>query len=333
MPVNAVGGYAMPKLKENISLARFSNYKIGGPARFFFEPKNEDEVRWALNEARAKKLPVFILGGGTNILIDDRGVKGLVLRLDIRTLEANSTMITVGAGVPMADILKFSIKKSLSGLEWAGGLPGTVGGAVRGNAGCFGGEIKDSVVSVRSLDMRTAKLIERSAKQCAFGYRASVFKKKNGREIILDAMLHLKKGNGKKIAASIKEKIDYRKKNHPLNYPNIGSIFKNVPLSAVHKYGSAGYKTALSEKSLTFRGSTFSVKTDPSPVISAAKLISESGLRGVRYGGAMFSEKHPNFIVNVKSAKSSDIKKLIALAKVRVRRRFGIILVEEVQIL
>lgn len=124
----------------------------------------------------------------------------------------------------------------------------------------------------------------------------------------------------------------YRAKSHPLDYPNIGSIFKNVPLRAIHKKGSAEYKNVLMAGILTFRGAKFSVKTDPFPVISAAKLISEAGLRGVSSGGAMISAKHPNFIVNVLGARSPDVLGLIQLVKSAVKERFGVELEEEIQI-
>jgi len=323
----------MPKFKESVLLSTFSNYKIGGPARFFFNAKNEKEVVWAAKEAKAKKLPVFILSGGTNLLIGDEGFKGLVLRPDITSIKIKGTTLTVGAGVLMSDLLDVTTKKSLSGLEWAGGLPGALGGAIRGNAGCFGGEIKDSIVSVRSLDRKTMKIVERTAKQCAFSYRDSIFKQRNGNDVILSATLRLEKGDKKTIAASIKEKIEYRKRHHPLEYPNIGSTFKNVPLHSIHKEGSAKYNAALAKATLEHKGSTFSIKTDPFPVISAAKLISESGLRGVSYGGAMISPKHPNFIVNILDASAPDVQNLITLAKAEVKKKFGVVLEEEIQII
>jgi UDP-N-acetylmuramate dehydrogenase len=323
----------MPRFQENILLSNFSNYKIGGPARFFFEPKNESEVHWAVTEAKAKKLPVFILGGGTNLLISEEGFKGLVLRPQLATLRTKGETLTVGAGVLMADILNFSVKNALSGLEWAGGLPGTLGGAIRGNAGCFGKEIKDAVASVRSFDTKTMKVIDRPAEACGFGYRTSIFKKNDGKEIILSSSLRMKKGDTKAIMRAIGERIEYRAKNHPLDHPNIGSIFKNVPLRTIHKEGTARYAKALRDTAIMFRGSPFSVKTDPFPVISAAKLISESGLRGVSSGGAMISAKHPNFIVNVLNARSPEVKSLIKLAKTRVNKKFGVALEEEVQII
>ncbi len=321
----------MPKFKENISLAKYSHYKIGGPASFFFNAKSEKDLTWAVREAKKRKLRIFILSGGTNLLISDKGFDGLVLRPDMRTMKAKGGFVQVGAGVLMADLLEFAAKKSLKGVEWAGGLPGTVGGAIRGNAGCFGGEMKDVIVSVRSLDTKTMKIVKRRAPQCGFAYRESVFKKKNGREIVLDTILHFTKGNKKEITVAAREKIAHRKRSHPLEHPNIGSTFKNVPLERIHKKGGASYRKALAAATVSFRGSQFSIKTDPFPVISAAKLIGESGLRGVSFGGAMISPKHPNFIVNVLDANANDVKTLIELAKAEVWRRFGVQLEEEVQ--
>jgi UDP-N-acetylmuramate dehydrogenase len=335
------------KFRENVLLANYSHYKIGGPARFFFEPKNENEVVWAVGEAKRLKLAVFVLAGGTNLLICDKGFDGLVIHPKLRAItmrtktkgkgkeKVKKSMVEVGAGATMADLLKCTAAKSLSGLEWAGGLPGTVGGAIRGNAGCFGGETKDRVVSVRSFDKKTMQFVTRTAAQCAFRYRDSIFKRKsfqkNGGEIIVAATFELVLGDRRAITKAIREKIAYRKRTHPLDYPNSGSTFKNVPLRAIHKKGSAPYKSAVRSGVLVFRGSQFSIKTDPLPVLSAAKLISEAGLRGVSAGGAMISPKHPNFIVNVLHAGSRDVKQLIMLAKGEVHRKFGVDLEEEVQ--
>jgi UDP-N-acetylmuramate dehydrogenase len=324
------------KFRENVGLAQFSNYKIGGVARFFFEPKNEREVVWAVREARVAKLPVFVLGGGTNLLLSDTGFSGVVIRPAIATVAPKAkNFVEAGAGVPMVKLLNYATTKSLSGLEWAGGLPGTLGGAIRGNAGCFGGEIKDVVASVRSFDMKTGKIVERNAQECRFGYRDSIFKhgSSKGGEIILLAQLALAKGDKHAIAQAIGEKIAHRAKNHPLEHPNIGSIFKNVPLVTIHAPASLRYRVALAKQSLVFRGSNFSVKSDPFPVISSAKLISEAGLRGVSFGGAMISAKHPNFIVNVLGASANDVQNLITLAKFTVKKKFGVQLEEEVQVI
>ena len=182
------------RFRENIALSEFSHYKIGGRARFFFEPKNEKEITWAVGEAKAQKLPIFVLGGGTNLLLSDDGFDGLVIKPNLTILRSQGTRIEAGAGVPMAKLLTYAMGKSLSGLEWAGGLPGTLGGAIRGNAGCFGGEIKDVVASVRSFDIKKMRFVTRNAKACAFGYRDSIFKS-NKQWIILSATLEMEAGD------------------------------------------------------------------------------------------------------------------------------------------
>jgi UDP-N-acetylmuramate dehydrogenase len=308
----------MRKFLENVNLAEFSNYKIGGPARFFFESGDIEEIKEAVLEAKKRKLKLFILGGGTNLLISDKGYDGLVLKPNINFLSADDGgIVRTGAGVLMQRLLDFAAERGLGGLEWAGGLPGTVGGAIRGNAGAFGGEIKDVVASVESLDLSNLKIVTRSNADCRFAYRSSVFKERDGKEIILSAVLALNEGcDPKKISRSIDEKIKYRRSRHPIYCPNIGSIFKNVALKKVPKK----LRSRFSEV----------IKTDPMPVVPAAHLISEVGLRGVSCGGAMISPEHPNFIVNILDAKASDVKKLIKLVKSEVDKKFGIKLEEEI---
>jgi UDP-N-acetylmuramate dehydrogenase len=319
------------KFQENVSLSAFTNYKIGGPARFFFEAKNETDVYWALGEAKSRKIPIFVLGGGTNLLMPDKGFRGLVLKITINRVIATQNIIAAGAGTSMANLTNFSAKHSLAGLDWAGGLPGSLGGAIRGNAGCFGGEMKDSITAVQSIDMKTLRIIRRNAVQCHFGYRTSIFKQRPG-EIILSAELRMKKGSSRKIASSLREKKAWRKSHHPLEYPSAGSVFKNVPLVDIFSARSKEYRAALKDLKVTYRGSSFSVKTDPVPVIAAAKLIGECGLAGLRHGGAEISTKHTNFIVNARGATARDILFLIARAKKKVLSKFGVQLEEEIQI-
>jgi len=304
--------------RKNVILADFSSYKIGGPAEYFFEAKDWYEAEESLRWSKDNNSPIFILGGGTNILIPDDGIRGLVLKPLIDTLEFNDNVVLVGAGILMADLVYAVADLGLSGLEWAGGLPGTVGGAVRGNAGAFGGEMKDAVEYVESIDEKSFKKNTRDNSGCEFDYRNSIFKK-NNREIVLQIALKLDRGSPEQIKKSIEEKIQYRKDRHPMEYPNIGSMFKNVDA-----------KKASSE---LIKEAREVIKTDPFPVIPAAYLISEAGLKGVSFGGAMISQKHPNFIVNISKAKSSDVKELISLAKEEVRKKFGVTLEEEVLIL
>jgi len=320
--------------QENVILSRHSNFKIGGPARYFFEAKNVEEIIKAVDKARQMKLPIFILGGGTNILFSDEGFNGLIFKIQnskIKNQNDNSKfkIIKAEAGVPLSELVGITAGSGLSGLEWAAGIPGTVGGAIFGNAGAFGGEIKNIVKEVISLDISNKKprIIKRSGPECRFAYRRSVFKEKRGQEIIIEATLHFKKGDKKRIQEIMEANMDYRRQKQPLEYPNIGSIFKNVPLTRLKadKYGYISINQGRNQ-----RKSALVIKTDHFPVIPAAYLIAEAGLKGVSYGGAMISPKHPNFIVNVLDATSGDVKKLIELVKKEVFNKFKIKLEEEV---
>lgn len=338
--VGVLGGtaivFAKMKFKENVNLAPYSNYKIGGPAKFFFEAKSAEEIELAISEAKKEGLKIFVLGGGTNLLIGDAGYNGLVLKPNINFLKSSGTTIEAGAGVLMSGLLDFAAKNSLSGLEWAGGLPGTLGGAIRGNAGAFGGEIKDSVEKVESFDAENGELRSRNNKECEFDYRNSIFKKLNGREIILSATFELKKGDPAEIKKSILDKIEYRKSRQPLEYPNIGSIFKNVPLAQIDAdITQIDADTIRVHPRGNQRLSAFTalVKMDPFPIVPTARLITLAGLKGMRSGGAMISEKHGNFIVNVGNATADDVKKLIKIIKEEVNKKFGIKLEEEIQLI
>ena len=309
--------------QSKVNLKNFSNYKIGGGADYFFSAQNVEELSGAVAVAKKNNLSIFILGGGTNLLINDSGFRGLVLKPDIQKLkieksDKTNVIVRVGAGVLVSELLNFFIAQSLSGMEWAGGLPGTIGGAIRGNAGAFSGETKDTVAEVISLDIadKKSKVISRNNKDCKFGYRNSIFKIQNGNEIILEAIFVLKKGDQKAIRQAIEEKINYRRSRHPMEYPNIGSIFKNVDIKAFSRK---------QQKDLALL-----VKKDPLPVVPTAYLIAESGLKGVSYGGAMISPKHPNFIVNALGANAQDVKTLINLVKASVKRKFGVNLEEEI---
>ncbi|MBI2623620.1 MAG: UDP-N-acetylmuramate dehydrogenase [Candidatus Liptonbacteria bacterium] len=309
----------MIRFQKNVSLAGHVAYKIGGRARYFFQAKNIAALKAALQKAYTEKLKVFVVGEGTNLLVHDKGFDGLVVRPAFTWLSAKGTRIHAGAGVPMRRLVAFAARRGLSGLEWAGGLPGTVGGAIRGNAGAFGGEIKDSIARVKSLNIRTLRTLERVRRACRFGYRSSIFKKRMGEEIVLEAVFELRRGDVSAIRKSTEEKISYRKARHPLEFPNVGSIFKNVDVREVPRR--------------ILPRVAHVIKKDPFPVVPAAYLISEAGMKGVRVGGAEVSPKHPNFIVNRRNARAADVKKLIARVQRAVKKKFGILLEPEVQIL
>ncbi len=325
----------MTKVKENVSLLNLSNYKIGGPARFLFVAKTEQDISTGIKLAKAKRQKVFILGGGTNLLISDSGFPGFVLKPDLDFRIKSGQKATVGAGTLISELLNFTIQNKLSGFEWAGGLPGTVGGAIYGNAGAFAGEIKDSVELVRSFNIKKEKFIERNNEECNFEYRSSIFKKKRGEEIIVSAVFKLSPGSREKIKTAILEKIKHREERQPLEYPNVGSIFKNVPLAQINADITEinADTIRVNPRGGNPRKSAFTapVKIDPFPVVPTAYLIAEAGLKGVSFGGAMISPKHPNFIVNVENATANDVLALISLVKSEVKRKFGVTLEEEVQ--
>ena len=213
--------------------------------------------------------------------------------------------------------MTFCIENSLSGLEWAGGLPGTVGGAIRGNAGAFKGEIKDNVLEVRSLDIKSLEEKIRSNSECNFGYRNSIFKSGIGEnEFITSVVLRLTEDDKEEIKQKIQQKIDYRINRHPINYPNIGSAFKNIPLDLL--------SVNLQKEFASF------VKTDPFPVVPTTKLLALAGLKGKKKGDAMISDKHPNFIINLNNATAEDVKALIEIARQAIKEKYNIDLEEEI---
>ncbi len=303
----------MLDIKSNVLLKDYSNYKIGGPARLFAEVETVEDLSGAQRFAQNDR--VFVLGGGTNLLISDKGFDGCIIHNNIKGFNKAEGGLEVGSGVLIKDLLDFCIENSLSGLEWAGGLPGTVGGAVRGNAGAFGGETKDNIAQVKSLDLLGEEK-ERSNEECNFGYRNSVFKLDVTSEIITTVVFNLKEGNKIDIQKQIQEKIDYRNLKHPMNYLNIGSTFKNIPFNSLSH--------DLQKEFAPF------VKTDPFFVVPTTKLLALCGLKGRKVGGAMISDKHPNFIVNIDNAKAEDVKELIKIAKESVKQKYGIGLEEEI---
>lgn len=309
-------------LKRNIPLSNLSNIKIGGPAAYFSEFSSKEDLIEILSDWREinpEMDKIIVLGDGTNILFNDKGHDGLVLKNSIDFIDRSDNLIEVGSGTKFSKLLDFCVENSLSGLEWAGGLPGTVGGAVRGNAGAYGGETKDNVLSVISLDIKTLQEKTRLNPQCKFGYRDSIFKSGGIYEIILSAKIGLKRGGADEIIKSIDERKNHRQEKHPLDLPNLGSTFKNIPLDFISEDLKEKYKN--------------SIKKDPFPIFPSTKLLAVVGLGGKTIGGAKFSEKHPNFIVNFNNAKSSDVRCLIDFAKAEVLSKFGVKLEEEILVL
>ena len=283
-------------LKQNIILAKYTTYKIGGPADYFISIKNYEELKKALRFAEDNSLPIFILAGGSNVLFSDDGFRGLVIKIDNKELNVNSNEITAGAGVLMNDLVSQSIENNLADLEWAGGLPGTIGGAIRGNAGCFGGEIKDIVKEVAALTYGGEIKLYKN-EDCCFNYRDSIFK--HNKEIIMSAVFKLRPGNRENLKATAFDHIKYRQMKYRI--PSCGSVFKNCFL-------------------------------EDGSVLSVGALIEACGLVGKTIGGARITEEHANIIHNFNNAKATDVLDLINLAKEKTKKEFGVELEEEVQL-
>lgn len=307
-------------IKQNEFLNQHVNYQIGGPAKYFIEFQSVEELKSDLEKIQTD-LNIFVLGGGTNILVGDKGFDGVVIRSMITSLELlNDYKVLAGSAVTVKDLNNFCTKHGLSGLEWSGGLPGTIGGAVFGNAGAFGGETKDSVDLVKSFNLDTWAIKDRTNKDCNFGYRKSVFKENiEYKEIILSVTLKLKQGDPDKITAALNEKINYRQVKQPLEYPSAGSTFKSIPWETL----SDELKTKFTQKK----------KDDPFAVLPAAVLIADAGLIGLVVGGAKVSDKHPNFLINYNHASASDVQQLIKKVIKTVKDKYNLILEPELIIL
>jgi UDP-N-acetylmuramate dehydrogenase len=310
----------LPGVKKGISLKDCTTFKIGGLAKYFFVATKKEELIKAITTATDLKLPFFVLGNGSNLLISDKGFKGLVIKIKNQTSKIKHNLIYTEAGISLGQLVNIALKNNLTGLEWAAGIPGTLGGAINSNAGAFGKSIGDSVIKVEVYDVKDNKIKIFKKRDCKFGYRNSIFKRKKNL-IVLSVTIQFKKGNKKEIEKKIKEYLEYRKKTQPLNFPSIGSIFKNF---TPYRNEVSGAGPAL--KNLLRK---FGRKN----VIPAGWLIEKCGLKGKTIGKAKISEKHGNFIVNLGGAKAKDVKKLIKLVKQKVKSKFGIVLEEEIQYL
>jgi UDP-N-acetylmuramate dehydrogenase len=308
----------LPEIRESVLLSEYSTYKIGGKARYFFEAKNKEDLMMAIKAAREFKLPFFILAGGSNVLFPDKGFKGIVIKIKNQDIKITGNEIDAGAGVSLNDIVRVSIDNSLTGFEWAAGIPGTLGGAIFGNAQAFGDKISDNVKSVEALNVKTLEIRKLANKQCEFKSKTSIFKSK-GNLVIISAVLKLKKGKLSEIKETVKEHLDYRKKKHPLRYPSAGSVFVNPEIK-------------ITDKKMLNKFSDL-VEFNKKGFIHVGYLIEMCGLKGKKCGKAQISEQHANFIVNLGGAKAKNILCLINLAKRNVYRKFKVKLEEEIRII
>ena len=277
-------------------MKRHTTFRIGGPAEIFVIPDNIEDVRKIIEICNAEDIPYFILGNGSNLLVSDKGYKGVVIQIDrnFGTVEIKGTEIHASAGALLSAIAAAARKEALTGFEFAGGIPGTLGGAVVMNAGAYGGELKDVLKSVTVMDQK-GNIFEIPAEELQMGYRTSIIK--TAGYIVLNAVLSLKEGNPEEIKKLTRELSEQRISKQPLEYPSAGSTFKRPE----------GY--------------------------FAGKLIMDSGLRGYQVGGAQVSEKHCGFVINTGDATAEDVCSLMKNVIEIVHEKFGVTLEPEVKFL
>ena len=284
------------QLKKNISLSNFTTWRIGGPAEWIAQPKNHEEIKYLINWINKKNFNCNIIGAGSNILINDKGIKGLSLcmrQLKGIQIDKSTGIIEVLSGEMLPNLARKAAANGLHGLEWAVGIPGTIGGAVVMNAGAQGDCISNYLESIKTLSLNGEyKLIK--ATDLNFGYRYSLLQEEQ--LIVISARLKLEAGHGKsKIRQLTNENFNHRLRTQPYKDQSCGSVFRN-----------------------------------PEP-LKAAKLIEELGLKGFRFGGAEISKVHSNFIINANNASSADVQGLIKYIQKKVLDTYGILLETEVK--
>jgi UDP-N-acetylmuramate dehydrogenase len=287
------------RIETNHMLRRYTSFQIGGRADLFVEPESVEQLSMTLAAAREEQVPVTCLGGGTNILVSDDGVRGLVVRLGraftyIRELASDEAgaSLEVGASTRFIRLAKDTVSRGLAGLEFAAGIPGTVGGAAQMNAGAFGGEISHAVTSMTWVTV-DGEIVEKPREELQFSYRKLAFDSGAVIASVRFRLLRSSVGRLQQVVARVQEK---RRRNQPAGYPNAGSIFKNPP----GEY--------------------------------AGRLIEKAGLKGTTKGDAQVSAEHANFIVNLGDATAADVRELMSLVQEEVWRRCGVWLEPEVRL-
>lgn len=282
------------KLQEPMS--KHTTFRIGGPADFYLCPHSTKEVQQTVQICKEENLPYFILGNGSNLLVSDKGYRGVIIQLwkNFSDISVKDCCITAKAGALLSKVAAEALEEGLTGMEFASGIPGTIGGAVFMNAGAYGGEMKDIIKEVKVLDDQ-GEIRVLSNEEMKLGYRTSIVKEKG--YTVLSAVLQLKKGDVSVIRETMEDLKNRRTSKQPLDMPSAGSTFKRPE----------GY--------------------------FAGKLIMDSGLRGFSMGGAQVSEKHCGFVVNKGGATAEDVTALIREVQRRVKEKFGVELETEVRFL
>ena len=281
------------KIDENMS--NHIHFKVGGPVDILLIPSKVNQVVETLKICKNENIPYFIIGNGSNLLVKDCGIRGVVIKLsNLLSIEVKDNTIKASSGTLLEDVSKKAVENSLTGFEFASGIPGTLGGALAMNAGAYGGEMKQVVKNVRLMD-RDGNIFELSNEEMKFEYRRSILTTND--YIVLSAVIELQPGNADEIKATMVDYANRRTTKQPLNFPSAGSTFKRPE----------GH--------------------------FAAKLIDDCGLRGLSLRGAQVSEKHCGFVINSGDTSAKDILDLIFIVKSTVNAKFGIMLEEEVKIL
>lgn len=289
------GAAAPDALSENVPLSTLTSFRVGGPARFVARPGSAEELAELLQAARAENFPYVVLGRGSNVLASDEGYGGLVVLLSgFDRIEAEGEILRAGAGVLMGTLAQAALEAGLSGLEFASGIPGTLGGGLFMNAGAYGGELCQVVESVDVL-LPDGTVRTLSNEEMAFSYRRSVLQTKPW--LALSAVIRLRAGDREEIRAAMRDLSARRRDKQPLEFPSAGSTFKRPEGNF------------------------------------AGALIEQASLKGVRIGGAQVSDKHAGFIVNTGGASSRDVQELVRYVQEQVEKRSGILLEPEVRFL
>lgn len=289
--------------KENVKLdepmSKHTSFKTGGNAEIFVLVNTENQIRRLLNYSKQNSIDLYVIGNGSNLLVSDKGIKGIVAKITFEDLVITENdkdiIVEAGAGIKVMALAQLLKSKGISDFEELSGFPGTIGGANYMNAGAYGKEMKDVIIETKALNKETGNIEILKNEEQELKYRSSIFK--NKKYIILQTKLRLKKGNTEEIEKKMTEYLMQRKEKQPLEYPSAGSTFK--------------------------RGDGF----------ITAKLIDECGLKGYQIGGAQISEKHAGFIINKDNATTKDILDLIEYTKKKVFEKFGVQIEEEIEII
>lgn len=313
------------EIQENVEMKKYTTFRLGGPAKYFFIAKSREDLITAVQTAKELGVNYFILGGGSNLLVSDKGYDGLMIKIEIKELKIDGQIIIAGAGVPLGLVVATAMQKGLNGMQWASGIPGTVGGAVRGNAGAYGSDTGKNAIVVEVYDAENNKIKKMTPAQCEFSYRESIFKR-NLNLIVLSAEFQFTIGNTEEIKKEMLELTNKRICSQP-KFPSVGCNFKNIVVS-----------DDIREKIKMIDISGLeAIRTDSKTGVSkigAAWFIDKAGLKGYQIGGAKVSDEHANFIVKfLQDGTTENVIDLINHIKKTVNAKYGLQLEEEVQYL